>query len=128
MRVFFLMKNWESAPDRSTIHYVDVRSEIWRKSPLNYFENLSDYHMFYDIIWCTSIPLCVCNFFCSALNIMLWIRRDYQKIYGVFHFSEIQRNIIFSKENGLFLDLYPWIQALTCKKTLSCYIMLDLKF
>ena len=50
------------------------------------------------------------------LSFVLNHERDYLKIYDVFHFSDIQCYVIFSRENGVFLNLYPWIQTLCRKK------------
>ena len=65
----------------------------------------------------------------SNLSFGLIHKIHYLKIYGIFHFSDIQCCIIFFPvKNGIFLDLYPWIQPLPAKKTLACYIPLDSKF
>ena len=64
----------------------------------------------------------------SNLSFVLNHERHYLKIYGAFHFSDTQRYLIFFSENGVFLDLYPRTETLTCKKTLVCYIPLGSKF
>ena len=53
----------------------------------------------------------------SNLSFVLNHGRDYLKNYGVFLFIDIQCYVILFGENGVFLDLYPWIQGLTHKKT-----------
>ena len=45
----------------------------------------------------------------SNLIFVLNYERHDLKIYGVFHFGDIQCYVNFLAENGVILDLYPWI-------------------
>ena len=54
--------------------------------------------------------------------------REYLKIYGVFHFSDIQCYVIFSVKMGCFWTFIFEFKLLPVKITLACYILLNSKF
>ena len=64
----------------------------------------------------------------SNLNFIVNHDRVYLKIYGLFHFSDIQCCGIFLVKMGYFWTFNLEFKPLAAKKTLTWYILLDSKF